>query len=162
MHLDASIVHIQMSIQTVRIITIPTPIPSFNEIRLNEYWPPTVSCSFIQSYMYIQGEKTQTACKRRSAVLLLIVGHLSCVIIRVKRVDDDDDDHHHHGSIFKVKKNQDKPKEERWLHSTLFKYTAQEKENERKFNKSSSFFFALHSFSHFFSLFSPQRLFICQ
>ncbi len=89
--------------------------------------------------MYILGEKTQTACKRRSAVLLLIVGHLSCVIIRVKRVDDDDDEdhhhHHHHGSIFKIKKNQDKPKEERWLHSTLFKYTAQEKENEREREK---------------------------
>jgi len=72
-------------------------------------------------------------------VLLLIVGHLSCVIIRVKRVDDDDDEdhhhHHHHGSIFKVKKNQDKPKEERWIHSTLFKYTTQEKENEKEREK---------------------------
>jgi len=56
------------------------------------------------------------------------------------------------------KKNQDKPKEERWLLSTLFKHKAKEKEyegeREKEFNKSSSFFFAMYSFSHFFSLFS--------
>ncbi len=29
---------------------ITIPILSFNEIRLNEYRPPTVSCSFTQSF----------------------------------------------------------------------------------------------------------------
>ena len=67
-----------------------------------------------------------------------------------------------------VKKNQDKPKEERWLLLTLFKHKAKENREgrAREFNKSSSFFFTMRSFSHIYffssSSFSPQRLFICQ
>jgi hypothetical protein len=93
-----------MSIQTVRIITILT-LPSLSLVLMRSGWTSTDRLpSAVPSFslcMYIQEKKTtQTACKKRWGVLLLIVGHLSCVITGVRVVDDDDDDDRD-GSIFK-------------------------------------------------------------
>jgi hypothetical protein len=63
MHMDASIVHINEhpNSKNNNNTNITIPILSFNEIRLNEYWPPTVSCSSIQSlYVCIYREKKTT------------------------------------------------------------------------------------------------------
>ncbi len=60
MHLDASIVHIQMSIQTVRIITILTLL-SLSLVLMRSGWTNTDRLpSAVHSfglYMYIQGKK---------------------------------------------------------------------------------------------------------